>query len=282
MEQPASLAASRQDLGERGVDARADYPDPRRATVAPANAGAGKPRTGMLLGLGGLLFGLAMVGVVLWQQNTAPVSPPVATPAPAPSAATPPVATAPAVPAPAAPPAIAPTPAPAPPSSAPPPAPEFVIRKSAAFGGPGGVAFDDTDGNPKRLPISAIHVTVSQNPANANQKVIGRLMAYWGDRPGPVHGIGPSNVAAAPAQFAADETITKVFVFYMAVTWPGNEKPVWVTGLQVRTNKGVYNFGDTTGRPNECVAQPGETIVAFFGRSGSYIDQLGCVFAKPR
>jgi hypothetical protein len=158
-----------------------------------------------------------------------------------------------------------------------------VIRKSAGFGGNGGDPFDDTSANPKRLPISKIHVGVTLNPGNMSQKLIGRLQVQWGDTLGPLHGAGPLNVPAGPAEFAKDEAISRIFIFHMNYTWARNEGPPhWIAGLQIHTNKGFYNFGDTDSRGDTCIVSAGEHIIGVFGRSGSYIDQLGCIFAKAK
>jgi Jacalin-like lectin domain len=69
-------------------------------------------------------------------------------------------------------------------------------------------------------------------------------------------------------------------VGFQVFTWldPSNA-PVWVSGLQVRTTRSVYTFGDADGTAVECVPTSGEQIIGFYGRTGSYIDQLGCLFS---
>src|SRR5262249_51448594 len=157
--------------------------------------------------------------------------------------------------------------------------PEFLMRRTAAFGGNGGNPFDDARANPRRLAISRLNVGVTFNPANHSQYVIGRLQAQWGDVLGPLHGGGPLDVPTAPAQFDADETIGRILIFHMDYTWVRNEAPPhWVAGLQVHTNKRVYHFGNTEGRSNACTTSSGGTLIGFLGRSGSYVDALGCIF----
>ena len=66
-------------------------------------------------------------------------------------------------------------------------------------------------------------------------------------------------------------------------TWARNEiPPHWVAGLQIHTNKGFYNFGHTDGSGDVCIVASGKVLIGFFGRSGSYIDQLGCIFAREK
>jgi hypothetical protein len=145
------------------------------------------------------------------------------------------------------------------------------------------VAFDDTAANPGRLPVSRIDIGVTLNPANNSQRLIGRLQTQWGDTFGPLHGGGPRQVETKPAEFSGDETIKSIIILHMKYTWARNETPPhWVSGLQIHTNKGFYNFGHTSGAGEACTVASGETLVGFFGRAGSYIDQLGCIFARAK
>ena len=223
----------------------------------PAGSGLGRTiKTGMQFALVALVGALGVAVIALWPRSisTIPTSLPV-----------PPSASLPA------------------PPSAPLSDPELVIRKAGAFGGTGGETFDETSANPRHLPISGIHVVVTLNPANRNQKLIGRLQVQWGDTLGPLHGGGPADISTPPAQFAKDETINKVFVSHMDYTWARNETPpVWISGLQIHTNKGFYNFGDLSGPTDVCAVSSGENVIGFFGRSGSYLDQIGCIFARAK
>ncbi len=161
---------------------------------------------------------------------------------------------------------------------------QFTIRKSPAFGGTGGDPFDDLDANPKRRPISAINITVNLNPADHSQRIVGSMQVQWDGQSGQMHGgKGPLAQQTSPVQFAADERITRIFITHKLYTWARNEAPPnWVAGLQIHTNKGFYNFGDMVGPADTCVASDAEQVVGFFGRAGSYIDQLGCIFAQPK
>ncbi len=159
----------------------------------------------------------------------------------------------------------------------------FVLRRSKVAGGRGGEPFDEANANPWATPISGLDITVSVNPADRNQRLIGRLGVYWGDKDGPLHGGGPADVKTAPIRFAKDESISKIMIFGLKFNWPQPDAaPVWIAGIRVVTSKGIYSFGNTSLAATECVPQMGEHIIGFFGRSGSYIDQLGCIFARPK
>jgi TIR domain/Jacalin-like lectin domain len=273
-DRPQGLVSARLD------DARAAAPQRQPDPAVPATAGGSDIRrtigTGIQFALVGLVGALAVAVFILWHQTPAPPPQvPLAIPANPPAAPSPANGTASAtLPA-------SPTPPASP--SAPAADSDFAIRRSGSFGGPGGSPFDDLSANPRHLPMSALYVTVTQNPGNRNEKLIGRLQAQWGDTLGPLHGGGPSDVQTSPARFTKDETIDRIFVFHMNFTWARNEvPPMWISGLQVHTNKGFYNFGNTDGPSDVCVIAAGETIIGFFGHSGSYLDQLGCIFGKPK
>lgn len=164
-----------------------------------------------------------------------------------------------------------------------PPPVEFVTRKGVAAGGKGGEPFDERYVNLLHAPITGLNITVTKSVADRNQRLIGRLQVRWNDLLGPVHGGGPADVSTAPVQFAQGETIRRVIIFHKRFTWPDPDNaPVWVSGLQVHTTKSAYTFGHADGTATECVPARGEQITGFFGRSGSYIDQLGCLFSKPQ
>jgi hypothetical protein len=183
---------------------------------------------------------------------------------------------------PAAPPPAVPEPAPQPPSA---PAREFVITKSAAFGGNGGAAFDDTDWNANHLPISALNIVGDLNPADTTQRIIGGLQVQWGDKLGPLHGgKGPLAQPGTVVRLAKDEKIGRVDVSSAHYHYPtANEPPQWIAGLEIWTDVRVYTFGDMKlGLTNQCVLAYGEILLGFFGRSGSYIDQIGCITGKAK
>jgi hypothetical protein len=151
--------------------------------------------------------------------------------------------------------------------------------KSTSVGGNGGMPFDDAGDNPNRLPITGIKIVVNLNPADHRQRVIGALQLEWGGTDGPMHGgRGPLAQPASPVQLAPGEMIRKVAINSMTFNFPANPPPVWVTGVRITTNKTSYTFGNMSFGPStECVVPEGRVLVGFFGRSGSYIDQLGCV-----
>ena len=183
---------------------------------------------------------------------------------------------------PAAPPPAVPEPAPQPPSA---PAREFVITKSAAFGGNGGAAFDDTDWNANHLPISALNIVGDLNPADTTQRIIGGLQVQWGDKVGPLHGgKGPLAQPGTVVRLGKEEKIGRVDVSSAHYHYPtANEPPQWIAGLEIWTDVRVYTFGDMKlGLTNQCILAYGEILLGFFGRSGSYIDQIGCITGKAK
>ena len=124
---------------------------------------------------------------------------------------------------------------------------------------------------------------INRKQSHRNQLIIGMVQVQWGEVSGQLHGNWGPDVPTTPARFDNDERIVKVFVFHRNYTWAKNEAPPhWIAGLQIHTNKGFYNFGDTDGRPDACLPSASEEIVGFFGRSGSYLDQLGCLFGKAQ
>jgi hypothetical protein len=163
---------------------------------------------------------------------------------------------------------------------------DFVIRKSDAFGGAGGSAFDDADENANHLSISALRVVENLNPGDATQRIIGSLQVRWGDKFGPLHGgRGPLAQPEEVIVFASDEKIGRVDVNWMSyhLQTSNNVPPQWIAGLAIWTNSRVYNLGNMTfGPTNQCILAYGEILLGFFGRSGSYIDQVGCIIGKPK
>jgi hypothetical protein len=164
-------------------------------------------------------------------------------------------------------------------STTPPPQAGDGIVKSTSVGGNGGIVFDDASDNPNHLPITGIKIVVNLNPADHRQPVIGALQVQWGGSDGPVRGgKGPLAQPASPIQFAAGEIIRKVAINSMTFNFPATPPPVWVAGVRITTNKTSYTFGNMKFGPStECVVPEGKVLVGFFGRSGSYIDRLGCV-----
>lgn len=268
-----------------------DAEEPRPAIAAAADKGKeGNTRRGLSIGIQATL--VALIGILgaavfaLWRQETPPVPPAPAnqqTASRTASSASAPAAS-PVRDSPAASP-IAPQPLPdVPQTTTASLEPDFVIRKSPAFGGNGGDPFDDSAANPGHLPISGLRVGVNLSPAKQSERIIGRLQVQWGNTFGAVHGgKGPFPQPTSPVQFAVDERINKIFIVHKEFTWLSNEiPPEWVAGLQIRTNKRSYIFGDPVGPADECVLSNGEYVIGFFGRSGSYIDQIGCIFAKAK
>ena len=162
--------------------------------------------------------------------------------------------------------------------------PPPTIRKSASYGGTGGSPFDDIDGNPAHLPIANIYVGVTANPANRAQPVIGNFQVRWrNNQLSMPHGTWPDEAHSAPIVVAYDEMIIRMDINDMDFDWPEVIKPHWVAGLRIYTSKSIYSFGAMKAGPmSSCIASEGESIIAFFGRAGSYIDRIGCVFAKLR
>ena len=162
--------------------------------------------------------------------------------------------------------------------------PGFVVARSAAFGGNGGIAFDDAPSNVSHRPISAISVVVALNSRNLNQRVIRNVQVEWGDKIGQWHG-GQNPPAAQRVPLAADEKIGRVDVKWMSYDFPTSDQvpPQWISGIQIWTNTRVIPFGDlTAASTGQCVLSYGEVFLGFFGRNGDVIDQIGCVTAKPR
>jgi hypothetical protein len=163
---------------------------------------------------------------------------------------------------------------------------EFMVRRSVAFGGSGGSPFDDATENANHLPISAIRVVENLNPADKTQRIIGSLQIRWGDKYGQLHGgKGPYAQPAELIEFATNEKIGRIDVNWMSYRFPtsNNAPPQWIAGLAVWTDAKVYHFGDWTfGPTNKCILEYGDLLLGFFGRSGSYIDQIGCVIGKAK
>jgi hypothetical protein len=183
---------------------------------------------------------------------------------------------------PAAPPMTVPEPSPQP---APVPSPAFAIRKSAAFGGNGGSAFDETDSNANHLQVTAVSVGVNLNPADTSQRIVGSLQVQWGDKIGPLHGgKGPLAQPGTTARFDSGEKIGRVDINSKAYHFPtSNAPPQWIAGLEIWTDTRAYTLGDMTfGPTNQCILDYGEILLGFFGRSGSYIDQIGCIIGKAK
>jgi hypothetical protein len=181
-------------------------------------------------------------------------------------------------------PAQSPQPASAP-TPPPPPVPKFAVTRTAGFGGNGGAAFDDLEANADVLPVSAVTVGVNLNPADQSQRIIGALQIQWGGKTGPMHGgMGP---LAQPVSMLnlANEKIGRVDINWGPYHFPtsDNKPPQWVAGLQIWTDVRVYAFGDVKlGHTSQCILADKEVLLGFFGRSGSYIDQLGCIIGKPK
>jgi TIR domain/Jacalin-like lectin domain len=161
------------------------------------------------------------------------------------------------------------------------------IEKTGPFGGSGGVAFDDTDNNPDHLPISTIRIVEALNPGDQTQRLVGALQVGWGDNIGRWHGVGGANYQDTQLiRLESNEKIGRIDVNWMPYRYPttnNSPPPLWIAGLAIWTNVRVYAFGNMgSGTLNQCILGNGETLLGFFGRSGSYIDQIGCVVGKPK
>ena len=165
-------------------------------------------------------------------------------------------------------------------------APPFSVTRTAAFGGDGGVAFDEQDLNENYLPVSSVSVLVNLNPGDQTQRVIGGLQVRWGDKTGPAHGgKGPFPQPVTGATFMANEKIGRVDINWGPYHYKtsDNVPPQWVAGLQIWTDQRVYAFGDVKfGQTSRCMLADKEILLGFFGRAGSFIDQLGCIIGKPK
>jgi TIR domain/Jacalin-like lectin domain len=162
----------------------------------------------------------------------------------------------------------------------------IVVTRSAAFGGNGGVAFDDLYANHQRLPVSALAVIVNLNPQAKAERVIGGVQAQWGAQTGPLHGgQGPYAQPVTAIKLADGEKIGRVDVSSGNYTYKTSDNvPLhWVSGIKIWTNQRVYAVGDLTfGLVNRCILEENEMLLGFFGRSGSYIDQIGRIVGKHR
>jgi hypothetical protein len=77
--------------------------------------------------------------------------------------------------------------------------------------------------------------------------------------------IGRVDISSGPYHYATDDKIP----------------PQWVAGMALWTSSRVYTFGDMTlGRVDQCILANKEVLLGFFGRSGVYIDQIGCIIGK--
>jgi hypothetical protein len=158
------------------------------------------------------------------------------------------------------------------------------VVKGPVIGGNGGDGFDDTGANADRAPVTGIKVVTNLNPADHRQAVIGSLQVQWGNNAGPMHGgRGPLAQPASPVQFAGGEVIKKVTIASMTYNYPANPQPVWVAGVRILTSKTTYTFGNMNfGSSVECAVPDGKVLIGFYGRSGSYIDQLGCLMSDKK
>ncbi len=94
---------------------------------------------------------------------------------------------------------------------------------------------------------------------------------------------GPLAQPATVVKFDRDEKIGRVDVNSRSFHYPADPPPQWIAGLQIWTDTRVYTFGDMASGPtDQCVLAYGEVLLGFFGRSGSYIDQIGCIIGKAK
>jgi TIR domain len=163
-----------------------------------------------------------------------------------------------------------------------------IVTRGAAFGGVGGDPFDDTKSKLyNHRPISGFNIIVSLSPYDHTQQIIGSVQLLWDDTPGPLD--GKAATLPQPVQqvrFQENQKIVRVDVHWGTYHWPANTPepaPQWVAGLSIWTNIGNYDYGDTSfGSTGQCVLQYGDTLLGFYGRAGSYIDQLGCVIGTTK
>lgn len=160
--------------------------------------------------------------------------------------------------------------------------PSSTIRRSPITGGPGGQIFDDAAVNSQGSPISGVTITTGRSGVDFNQKLIARLQSHWPQGAGRVHGgAGGANIRnpeVTTVRFAPNETIRSVKIFHRKYSWPNpSAAPVWVSGIQIETSQRTYSFGDMGGAAAECTAHENEHVIGFFGRSGAYLDALGCL-----
>jgi hypothetical protein len=156
------------------------------------------------------------------------------------------------------------------------------VRRSTMAGGKGGTPFDDNFVNPHAAPIGRLTVTVARSVADRRQKLIAKVQSHWSWGPGHVHGGAGGAVIVDPEtrtiNFDGDEPVRELTIFHRRFNWPDPaHAPVWVSGIRVRTAKRTYSFGDVSGTATECTLAKGEQIMGFFGRSGAYVDALGCL-----
>jgi hypothetical protein len=157
-----------------------------------------------------------------------------------------------------------------------------VVRRSTMAGGKGGTPFDEDLVNTQAAPISGLTVTIARSVADRRQKLIATVQTHWSKVAGPVHGGAGGAVILDPEtrtiNFDGDEPVRELTIFHRRFNWPDPaHAPVWVSGIRVRTAKRTYRFGDVNGTATECTLAKGEQIIGFFGRSGAYVDALGCL-----
>jgi hypothetical protein len=162
--------------------------------------------------------------------------------------------------------------------------PVMVITRTEAFGGTGGAAFDDLEESVDPAPISSLRVIVAHNPQDTTQVIIGGLQVTWGRTVGLLHGgTGAFSEPAGVVEFGKGEKIGRVDINSTPYHYQSTPPPQWIAGLKIWSDSRVYEFGDVSvGVTKQCLLTYGETLLGFFGRSGRYIDQLGCIIGKPK
>jgi tetratricopeptide (TPR) repeat protein len=160
--------------------------------------------------------------------------------------------------------------------------PGSAIRRSEVAGGQGGAPFDDQAANAEGRPMTAITITAARSVADRRQKFIAKVQPHWAGTVGPVHGGAGGAVILDPEtrtiEFSGDEIVQRMTIFYRRFKWPdAANAPVWISGIRLRTSKSSYTVGDAEGSTADCAVDPGERIVGLFGRSGAYLDALGCL-----
>jgi len=156
-------------------------------------------------------------------------------------------------------------------------------RTSETIGGEGGDEFDDSAKNPNEAAISSLAVDVVSVPTSDGLRpVVGRIRVQWENGSAQVHGL--NKTAIEPIELSRDEVIKEIQINDMTYNYPGaSPPPTWISGITVVTNKRVLPFGNTdTSEKITCAAQDKEQIVGFIGRSGDFLDQLGCIYGKRK
>ncbi len=160
---------------------------------------------------------------------------------------------------------------------------QSLIRMGQTAGGMGGDDFDDSQMNPDGAAIDYLAISATTAPtADGLKPVIGKIKIQWKNGRETGHGLKVG--IGEPILFSQNEVIKQVEIYGMTYSYPGADpSPTWVSGVIVTTNKRSERFGNTnTSASTICVPDDKERIVGFYGKSGDFVDQLGCVFMKGK